>query len=87
MESQVSSTKKNGQQKKKQKFGELSAEAIQEIMENAVPIKTKKTLRNHSFFYEGMRAGGIWVAPFKNRMNTPQLTNFFTCSPLIPQKN
>ena len=39
-------------------------------------------LRDRSFFYEGGGAGGIWEAPFKNRMTPPQLTNFFTCPPL-----
>ena len=34
-------------------------------------------------FYEGVGAGGIWEAPFKNRMTPPQLTNFFTWPPLI----
>ena len=34
-------------------------------------------------FYEGGGAGGIWEAPFKNRMTPPQLTNFFTWPPLI----
>ena len=34
-------------------------------------------------FYEGRGAGGIWEAPFKNRMTPPQLTNFFTWPPLI----
>ena len=33
-------------------------------------------------FYEGGGAGGIWEAPFKNRMTPPQLTNFFTWPPL-----
>ena len=33
--------------------------------------------------YEGGGAGGIWEAPFKNRMTSPQLTNFFTWPPLI----
>ena len=32
-------------------------------------------------FYEGGGAGGIWEAPFKNRMTPPQLTNFFTWPP------
>ena len=32
-------------------------------------------------FYEGGGAGGIWEAPFKNRMTPHQLTNFFKCPP------
>ena len=59
--------KKVGGRKKK---GELSAEAIQEIMDNAVPVTTKKNL---FIFYEGVRASRSWEAPFKNCMSPPQL--------------
>ena len=44
----------------------------------------REHLRKGPFiFYKVGGAGGIWEAPFKNRMSPPQLTNFFTWPPLI----
>ena len=48
-----------------------------------VRVVLKRTVKGSFIFYEGGGAGGIWEAPFKNRMTPPQLTNFFTWPPLI----
>ena len=38
-------------------------------------------LKGPFIFYKGGAAGGIWEAPFKHRIEPPQLTNFFSHGP------
>ena len=46
-----------------------------------VHAESLSVFRDRSFFYEGGGAGGIWEAPFKNRMTPPSAYQFFHMAP------